>query len=210
MQPSIVSIQTGDRMKEYQLIIPNRKTIQEFVSRFENDSRYGLADKVLSNIFRLFPENANIEQVLTKVVLLNGLYNTNVFAVVEMAKHIQDQRIDPILLSGSSTVVDRVARLTIRGKTRRHYSFATKYCSWHFPETYPIYDNLVERLIWLYQKRFNFASFERSDLQDYQSYREILAAFQGHFDLERLTYKEIDKFLWFYGKDLFQSIGKDA
>jgi len=90
---------------------------------------------------------------------------------------------DPDLAAGMPGIVDRIAKLTIRGKTRRHYSFATKYCSWHQPDKYPIYDSLVERLLWAYRKEHTFADFRRSDLQDYQI-------------------KELDKFLWYTSKDL--------
>ena len=37
------------------------------------------------------------------------------------------------LATGSPEIVDKIARVTlsINGKVRNNYSFATKYCSWH-------------------------------------------------------------------------------
>jgi len=46
--------------------------------------------------------------------------------------------------------------------------------------------------------------FERAELQDYARYKAILEAFRRLLGLETFAFKEIDKFLWFYGKSLFQ------
>jgi hypothetical protein len=172
------------------------------VARFDEDDRYGPADRVLSRVFSHHPRNDELEDVLIKVVLLNGLYNTNVFAVMEMACHIRELRIDDDLAAASTLLVDRIAKLTIRGRTRRHYSFATKYCSWHRPDDYPIYDGLVGRLLLAYSREHHFAEFSRPDLQDYSKYKATLAALRLHFDLAALSFKQLDKFLWYTSKDL--------
>jgi hypothetical protein len=184
------------------LPIPTRDTVLEAAARFDLDPRSGPADRVLHRVFSHHPENVQLEDVLIKVVLLNGLYNTNVFALMDMASHIVALQVDPDLAGGSLTLVDRIARLTIRAKTRRHYSFATKYCSWHRPEVYPIYDTLVEELLWRYRAQNRFVEFSRPDMQDYAKYKSILEAFGRHFGLAGLSFKQIDKFLWYTAKDL--------
>ena len=184
------------------LPVPNRKLVKLAAERFDRDERYGPADRVLARVFSHHAHNTSFEDVLVKVVLLNGLYNTMVFAVMEMSRHILQLRIDPDLAAGMPGIVDRIAKLTIRGKTRRHYSFATKYCSWHRPDEYPIYDSLVERLLWAYRKEHTFADFRRSDLQDYQTYRQVVSAFKQYFGLNQVSFKELDKFLWYTSKDL--------
>jgi hypothetical protein len=184
------------------LPVPTPDLVRQAVARFDEDDRYGPADRVLSRVFSDHPLNTMLEDVFIKVVLLNGLYNTNVFAVMDMASHIRDLRIDDDLAAGSPELVDRVARLTIRGKTRRHYSFATKYCSWHRPDEYPIYDSRVEKLLWAYRREHRFAQFSRPDLQEYPKYKEAVAAFRCHFGLARVSFKRLDKFLWLTSKDL--------
>jgi hypothetical protein len=184
------------------LPIPTPDMVLEAAARFDQDPRSGPADRVLHRVFSHHPLNRDLEDVLIKVVLLNGLYNTNVFALMEMASHIVGLGVDPDLAAGSLAVVDRVASLTIRGKTRRHYSFATKYCSWHRPDAYPIYDGLVERLLWRYRAQNRFAEFSRPDMQDYAKYRSILEAFIRHFELADLSFKQVDKFLWYTAKVL--------
>lgn len=194
-------------MKNVRLQIPTPQLVTEYVSRFDRDDRYGLADRVLLRVFGQYPDNTDLESVLAKVVLLNRLYNTNVFAVVDMAKHICSLRIDAELRTGSPALVDRIAKLTIRGRTRRHYSFATKYCSWHAPAQFPIYDTLVDTLLWAFRCQYHFAEFQRQDLRLYPGYKNIIASFQKRYGLEHFTFKEMDKFLWFYGKELYSRTG---
>ena len=189
-------------MRTPALPVPTPDLVHQAVARFDEDDRYGPADRVLSRVFSHHPRNDELEDVLIKVVLLNGLYNTNVFAVMEMACHIRELRIDDDLAAASTLLVDRIAKLTIRGRTRRHYSFATKYCSWHRPDDYPIYDSLVERLLWAYFREHRFAEFSRPDLQDYSKYKAVVAALRLYFGLSALSFKQLDKFLWFTSKDL--------
>jgi hypothetical protein len=185
------------------LRIPTPDLIRAAVRRFDDDERYGPADRLLSQVFDQHPANTVLEGVLLKVVLVNSLYNANVFAFMAMARHILQLQIDAELAAGSAAVVGRIAPLTIRGETRRHYAFATKYCSWHRRDVFPIYDNLVERLLWQYRTQYKFAAFARADLQEYPTYRGILTSFRDHFGLDAFSFKEIDKFLWLHGKDLF-------
>lgn len=182
-------------------IRPTPDLVTQANARFDQDDRYGTADRILSRVFSHHPRNAEFEEVLIKVVLLNGLYNTNVLAVTDMARHIQQLGIDEELAVGSTDVVGCIAALTIRGKTRRYYSFATKYSSWHRPDQYPIYDSLVERLLWLYQAQFSFANFRRPELRHYENYKAVVSAFRRYFGLDDFTFKQLDKFLWVTSKD---------
>jgi hypothetical protein len=184
---------------------PTHSLVQHYVSLFDNDERYGLADRSLFAVVSVYPTNSILEHVLVKSALLNSFYNTNVFAIDKMARHIYEIDVDSSLSSGDDEVVENIALLTIRGDSRRHYSFATKYCSMHYPELFPIYDSKVDEILRAYRRDFKFASFNNSDLKEYGRFREIIFSFQSFFSLANFTYKEIDKFLWFYGKDLFNS-----
>ena len=62
------------------------------------------------------------------------------------------------------------------GKTRNHYSFASKYCSHHFPEDYPIFDSYVEKMLRFYAKADQFASFKPAELR---KLRKIRADYPG-------------------------------
>jgi len=100
---------------------------------------------------------------------------------------------------GDLTVVDRLADFTAEGKRRRIYSFATKFCSWHSPETFPIYDCMVLAALLEIQRDDTFASFGAGDLQQYRRFVEVLGDFRRYHGLEEFNFREIDKYLWRFG-----------
>jgi len=104
---------------------------------------------------------------------------------------------DPLL-------VDQIAKVTIHGKVRRNYAFATKYCSFHNPCEYPIYDSFVDRVLRAYQKQDKFSSLPLGDLKDYERFKEVLEAFVLFYDLRAVNARELDCFLWGYGKEIFR------
>jgi hypothetical protein len=95
------------------------------------------------------PRNVDAGEVSVKVAALNGLYATSIYGIAQMARHIVSLNIDDPLSSGRADpgLVERIARLEQKGKVRRNYSFATKYCSFHRPDVYPIYDSLVVEIL---------------------------------------------------------------
>jgi hypothetical protein len=156
-------------------------------------------------LFSHYPRNNDLPRVLLKVVALNRLYSTQIFAVMDVASHIHQhaQDIDSALTSGSPEIVDKIARVTISasGKVRNNYSFATKYCHWHSRASYPIWDSRVDRCLWTLQKRDRFAAFfnANADLWEYPKFRDAIAALRDFYGLGSFTFKEIDKFLWSEG-----------
>ncbi|HPW55194.1 MAG: hypothetical protein KA072_02990 [Thermoanaerobaculaceae bacterium] len=181
---------------------PTVEAVRAAAARFSADPRYGPAERALTRAFATYPANTVLEDVLTKVVLLNSLYSTNVYAVTEMAEHIVALGIDGQLAVGSRAVVGAIADLEASGRV--HYSFASKYCAWHRPILYPIYDNLVDRLLWRYQRHYRFGTFQQADLRDYGQYVEIIRAFIQHFSLDGVTFNQLDKYLWYYAKELYR------
>ena len=180
--------------------------MERYWEKYRADDRYFPADQAVSLVYREFPRNAKFEHVLLKVCLLNDMYSTNIYATFLMARHIHGLRIDSRLRRADPGLVNDVADVTLGGSARRCYSFASKYCSWHKPQAYPIYDSFVDRLLWAYQQRDAFSVFRRKDLQDYPTYKRVLDDFRSAFGLKRLGLRKLDKFLWLYGKELFTRV----
>lgn len=44
-----------------------------------------------------------------------------------------------------------------------------------------------------------------NDLEDYSIYCKVYKSFVEHFKLEKYSYKQLDKYLWLYGKELSQA-----
>lgn len=147
------------------------------------------------------PRNVDVGEVSVKVAALNGLFATSTYGVVQMARHIVSLNIDDPLSSGRADpdLVERIARLEQKGKVRRNYSFATKYCSFHRPDVYPIYDSLVvEILNGLLKQGEACDTFEPGETWngDYGVYCRSVAGFRHHFGLDEFSIRDIDKYLW--------------
>lgn len=185
---------------------PTPELVRQYIRKFD-EGRDGLVDKALLELFRAFPANVRLEHILFKVLGLNSLYSTGIIAVRPIAKHILNLDIDARLAQGAPELVNEIARTPVDdGKIRRNYSFATKYCSWHMPEAYPIFDSVVGKLISEYQRMDRFADYVwQRELTDYGTFRRAVEAFRDRYGLAEFSFKELDKFLWLYGKEFLKA-----
>ncbi len=177
---------------------PDHQLVRRLTDEF--DSIYGVAERALARLFATYPSNAVREEILLKVVAVNQLYGTQVYAVRELADHIHGLEIDGLLRDGAPEAVELIAGFEIKGRPRRLYSFATKYCSWHAPERFPIYDSFVDRSLWLYRQQTGFSKLQRANLRHYALFREAVNDFRTYFNLTGVGVKELDKALWMLGK----------
>jgi hypothetical protein len=148
-----------------------------------------------------------------KVVALTRLYSTQIFAVYDVASHINRwaKDVDIGLSEGAPEVVDKIAMVTISssGKQRANWSFASKYCSWHNQASYPMWDSRVRRYLICLNKHLrsvNETPFAHPDgWTHYRKFRDLIAAFSERYKLGSFNFKEIDMFLWKYGEKLFSN-----
>jgi hypothetical protein len=184
-----------------EVVIPTVDMVQKYIDKFDNDNDLVLVEDVLSELFERYPSNDVLRDVLIKATTLNSLYSTNIYAIVRTAQNIVRQNIDVDLRDGSLDVVEKIARVEVGGKIRVNYSFASKYCHWHRPEMYPIYDSYVDQLLWVYHVQYQFESFKQADLRYYPHYKEIIESFRKSYNLAQFGLKDLDKFLWGYGRE---------
>jgi hypothetical protein len=180
---------------------PTPELVRQYIRKFD-DGGDGIIDRALLELFRTFPRNDRFESILFKVLGLNALYSTGIIAVQPVAKHILSLNIDTKLALGAPELVNEIARTpTGSGGIRRNYSFATKYCSWHVPEAYPIFDSVVESVISEYQRMDRFADhLWKYQLSDYLTFKHTMETFRQYYSLTEFSFKDLDKFLWRYGK----------
>lgn len=100
-------------------------------------------------------------------------------------------------------LVNEIQKVIISGKEKHFYSFASKYCSHHRPESYPIYDSYVDQVLSYFRNRDKFYKFKNGDLKEYSAFKRVLAEFQKFYDLQQFSLKEIDWYLWLFGKEYF-------
>ena len=186
-------------------IRPSTEQVSMYLDKWNSLENYVWQEHSLRKLFaKTYPRNVDMEDVLIKVCSLNNFYSTNIFSPFTVAKHIVDLDIDRRLSKHDLTLVNNIAAVKVNNhKTINFYSFATKYCSHHFPECYPIYDYFVEKMLMNLKRRDNFFKFKKDDLKHYPTYYVVLTQFRKQYELDSFTLKEIDKYLWQAGKECF-------
>lgn len=184
------------------LATPTPTYVAHCVKVFLDQPRYAVADCTVGMVFEQWPRNTSLNEVLAKVVVLNGLYSTRIYGTYDVAQHIVALHIDERLNRGDLQLVEDIARVTIGGTQRFNLSFASKYCSWHKPSCYQIYDSYVDRLLWEYRNRDSFARFKRGELRSYGRFMEIIDEFREFYGLTGISRKALDQFLWVAGREV--------
>lgn len=184
--------------------VPSKKSIRKHLARWEAEEKYTLPVGALSLLFAdLCPQNTDMESVLLKVCALNDLFSTSIYDTYTVSKHILSLDIDERLRAHDHQLVNDIAKVSINGKTRKFYSFATKYCSHHEPDAYPIFDSFVGRMLRHYRRTDKFEKFQNDDLKNYPRFIEIIESLRDFYGVTEYSLRELDKFLWLVGKDNF-------
>jgi hypothetical protein len=187
---------------------PSIDKVQSYLNKWDSLENYVMQESSLKKLFTAtYPTNESMDDVLIKVCALNDFYSTKIFSPFKMAKHIVDLKIDERLTNSDYSLVNEIALVKMNdSKTINFYSFATKYCSHHKPEEYPIYDSYVEKVLIHFKRVGRFAKFTKEELKNYIRYRNILIEFRRSYGLEKFNLKQLDKYLWQLGKDYFYNI----
>lgn len=180
---------------------PSIEEVEFYLKVWDEQENYVLQERALDKLFfDVYPNNTDIRDILIKASTLNDFYSTNIFSIFAVAKHIQELGIDDRLQRGDASLVDEIADITIGGKKRRFYSFASKYCSHHKPTLFPIYDSFVDLVLRYFRRVDGFCSFTDNELKNYPRFIEILNEFQRFYGLEKFNKKDLDRYLWQLGK----------
>lgn len=192
-------------MKNVIVPTPCKEEVEKYLSLWDSLEKYVAQEKALDKLFfGDFKYNDNLDNILIKCSSLNDFYSTNIFNIYDVAKHILSLNIDDRLQKGDPTLVDDISKITISGKDKHFYSFASKYCSHHNPKEYPIYDSYVEKVLKYFRKQNSNFNFDNDDLKNYEKFKEILIDFQKYYGIEEYNLKQLDRYLWQLGKDKFK------
>lgn len=170
----------------------------------EWDSK-GYAD-IDASIFAVISANQghDLDHVRAKVAIIRAKYHPGVIDVEVMARHISDvANVQERLNGGDLSLVNDIAQCRM-ARGQWYYCFASKYCSFHNPDGFPIYDYFVKKVVWRY---INEHSNEgRLPFESLRRYDEFVSYYKRMIRESALTggYKNIDKYLWQLGKKLFR------
>lgn len=187
---------------------PSCDEVEKYLQKWRTTADLYEPEAVLKELFtKTRPYNQSIDDIILKAAALNTVYNTRITSIYPVAQRILSLDIDERLRSGDEKLVNELMGVDymINGKASHtdHYSFASKYCSFHNSDAFPIYDSYVDAILWHYQGLDDSLIFKRNELKDYPKFKRIIKAFQQHFGLEQYTVKQLDQYLWQFGKDYF-------
>lgn len=191
-------------MIETMVPIPCKKEVEKYLKLWDSNEEYILQEKALNKLFfKTYPKNKDLSDILIKASSLNDFYGTNIYRIFLVAVHIKNLNIDYRLKKGDTTLVNDIANVNINGVNKYFYSFATKYCSHHYPKLFPIYDSYVEKCLMYFKNKDGFADFKREELKDYTKFKSIIIKFRQFYNINEYNLKDIDRYLWQIGKEYF-------
>lgn len=205
-----------------------KEELDKYIKYFDEQER----DKeyALNRLFSKYRTNTSLYEIMLKVTVLNSFYSAGLnnskgkttMDVVTMAKHIlMEPRFDIWLYSENSedqlkayNYIAEEPSIVRNINYNKCYSFASKYCSWHNPEVFPIMDKNAKKtlneIINSDDNHFkNSTTYRKSinsdDFHDYMVFRELCLDFMHYVNNEcgfenKYTLKDIDKYLWIYEK----------
>ena len=173
---------------------PSIKDAEWFINSWREVGKFSAPVDAMFKICQQYPNNNNLEKVLIKCAVIDKFSSTNVFDLYKMADHIVRKHIDEKLKIEDYSLVDDIAKVEISGKNRNFYSFASKYCHYHNPKKFAIYDSYVAKVLCV------FLDKKQNELRDYNTFIKALNDFSKCYNFENYGYDDLDKYLWCLGR----------
>lgn len=176
----------------------------------EYKKKYSLIDKALFELFESMNQNTSLEEILIKVTALNSLYSTNIsgYKNLEMISKIiyESRNMDELIDAGDKEAVNIIGQT--REGMNNAFVFASKYCSFHQPEKFLIFDSYS----WFALRTIcgelgidhKLKSNPTMDFDAYNKYCKCVDNIINEYGLIH-DYKKIDEFLWMKGKTLLMN-----
>jgi len=183
--------------KNYEAVLKKSK------KTLTREDRYPFAEKIIKDEF--IKDDQSVEQVYKKVVLLNSLYSTNIYATFDVALNISKiKNFNKRVESGDLTLVDEIRKNLIGDSLKDFYSFSTKYCHHHNPKKYPIYDSFVEEMLIDYLCELEPENrIYQTKMKKYEYFKLNIDHLAELWELsDEYFYAKLDKFLWQKGKEV--------
>ena len=144
--------------------------------------------------------------------------------ILSVAKHVYSVSNTTGLLdkdgNAKYSAIKDMANVSHGGKTIYHISFASKFASFYRPDLFPIYDSLVADVFCRLKRKGFFksnTSFTKDSLKKkYSTYKAVYDEFMDlsgmsklKIGASKLTYKDVDDYLWTSRKVYLAKHGKN-
>ena len=198
---------TKKQKRDFADFTPSCAEANYYWNMWKTLDRYRIAQEALDRLFGTRDEHfLDLSDLMVKCSTLNDFYSTNIYSVYRVVlKYHEFDDLGERMAKGDITLVNDLRWVPINDNKdkRDFYSFATKFCAHHNPDAFPIYDSYVDEMLRKLRNRDHKLNFRNEDLKDYAKFRNILCDFRKAYDIENLSYREVDIMLWLGGKDCF-------
>jgi len=169
----------------------------------------------LTKLFQNLNDEQNRYEVMIKVAALNQIYSTAIQYITPVVdKIIQciDQDHTKFSIERYSSLVDEIATIswksatTGKSHTRTNLSFSSKYVHFLSDRKIPIYDSYIWILLVGYNHQAGLNLYNFSPPKSYEEFFKVFNSFRSNQKLDHITYYDLDKCLWQYGKNLLTQI----
>lgn len=182
--------------------------IDDYQKKWARLTDYVWQEQALHGLFSVRQANfLSQDDLMIKCATLNDFYSTNIFKIYHVVRHYLTVRdLEKRISSGDLSLVEDLRKVSVPGQNDNtkywdYYSFATKFCSHHNPEAFPIYDKYAVRMLCAFGRHAKLG-FTLNKMDNYQEYDSAIKKFRQHYGLLKYTLKEIDRYLWLLGKEL--------
>ena len=180
------------------LAIPLRQNQIEAAGRLHARlTQWQMSDRVLERVRQTFPD-FDTESTLLKIVTLNGLYGTNVLALIRVAGHVAHVMAEADINAAGLEIVERMAAFPADSQKgpRRLTSFASKFAHFFIDSNrFPICDSYAAAMV---SHHLKGTRGTKVHTKSYLAYVKDFHALREGAGLACST-RELDHYLWLAG-----------
>lgn len=179
-------------------------SLRKYIDIFADQEMYFTNDLRNLELFEKKPLNRDVEDIRTKVSSINDTDLRHLDAEDQMITHIQKLDIDDRLNRGDLTVVEDIAQLTLKGQPQNLLHFASVYCNYHKPKTFPIYSEQFHDFYKKYIEE-NKLSLDPGKLNTYPVFTQVLNHLNQKLGVNKsMNYLQQRKFAWLYAESILK------
>lgn len=158
-----------------------------------------------------YPHNTDPEEVREKLAKLNRDYSVRVSLEHQgvIAGVICELSVDEALSAGDIGIVESIVtaadnKLKPKGEKGLYYSLVTKYCAFHKPTAYCLFDHFASTALMAkgYWKPADIGCNKDQSLRCYPQYHHAIEVFRERSGYARYCFRAIDHYLWYKGKEI--------
>ncbi len=147
--------------------------LKKYMDIFINQEMYFVNDLKNLELFKKYPSNTSAEDIRIKLSSINDTDISNNTLMDDAVAHILKLNIDERIQRGDLSVAEDIAHIKTNGKLFYLLHFASVYCNFHRPDTFPIYS---EQHIEFYKKyiRENKLPLDAQKINTYDVFAKAL------------------------------------